>query len=292
MKQQMEGKLNWLHHNLPEGLVVDAAWLERHGYRGDRRSRYTKAGWLNQVARGVYRRPPANLQGREEDGQLRWQNVVISLQTLLEWPGAVGGRTALELQGFAHYLPVHGPQDIHLYADKPLPNWMGKLTLDVRFVFHNAKKLFRNDPIVRGLSALSVDLKTNEQRNTDPIHSGLTVYPWGDSKWPLTLSTPERAILELIDALPQNETFHQVDVLMEGLRTLSPRRLNKLLIDCRSVKVKRLFFWFAERHNFTWLEKLERANIDLGRGHRMIVRGGKLDPTYKITVPDKLDAGG
>ena len=106
------------------------------------------------------------------------------------------------------------------------------------------------------------------------------------------MSAPERAILELLDEVPQRETFHQADMLMEGLRNLSPRRLLKLLADCRSVKVKRLFLWFAERHNHAWLKKLDRSGIDLGQGKRMLVRGGKLDPKYNITVPEDLDAGG
>ena len=39
----------------------------------------------------------------------------------------------------------------------------------------------------------------------------------------------------------------QVDKLFEGLTNLSPHRLMALLGDCRSVKVKRLFFFFAAR---------------------------------------------
>ena len=81
-------------------------------------------------------------------------------------------------------------------------------------------------------------------------------------------------------------------MLMEGLRNLSPRRLQELLADCRSVKVKRLFLWFAERHNHAWLKKLDRSVIDLGHGKRMLVRGGKLDTKYNITVPGDLDAPG
>ena len=105
------------------------------------------------------------------------------------------------------------------------------------------------------------------------------------------MSLPERAILELLDEVPERETFHQADVLMEGLRTLSPQRLRALLLDCKNVKVKRLFFWFAERHNHAWLQKLDRSGIDLGKGKRLLVRGGKLDPKYNITVPETLDAG-
>jgi hypothetical protein len=98
-------------------------------------------------------------------------------------------------------------------------------------------------------------------------------------------------MLELLDEVPRRETFHQADVLMDGLRTLSPRRLQALLVDCKNVKVKRLFFWFAERHNHAWLQKLDRSAVDLGKGKRMLVRGGKLDTKYNITVPENLDAG-
>lgn len=37
-------------------------------------------------------------------------------------------------------------------------------------------------------------------------------------------SSPERALLELLDELPHSESFHQVDMLVKGLRDLSPAR--------------------------------------------------------------------
>jgi hypothetical protein len=82
-------------------------WLERRGYSRALRSKYAAHGWLEQVARGVYRRLTAPLpfsDNKTRDGKLRWQHVVVSLQTILELPLVVGGRTSLELQGFAHYL--------------------------------------------------------------------------------------------------------------------------------------------------------------------------------------------
>ena len=87
-------------------------------------------------------------------------------------------------------------------------------------------------------------------------------------------SSLERAILELLDEVPERETFHQADMLFEGLPNLSPRKLQPLLPACRSVKVKRLFLWFAERHQPPWLNALDRSGIDLGRGKRMLVKGG------------------
>lgn len=279
MAERKERKLNQLEQALPEGLLVDAAWLQKHGYSTSLRSQYVSAGWLEQPVRRVYRRPR---------GSLGWQQVVISLQTLLEYPLVVGGRTALELQGFAHYL-THDTAAVHLYGRKPPPKWLYKLPLDVRFVFHNDRKLFRSEPVTRGLASLSWNLKTGQGSSTDPLHTGFMVQPWGQWNWPLTLSTPERAVLELLDELPERETFHQVDKLVEGLSSLSPRRLQKLLADCRNVKVKRLFFFFADRHQHAWLKKLDKAAVDLGKGKRMLVKGGKLDRTYQITVPEDLD---
>jgi hypothetical protein len=72
------------------------------------------------------------------------------------------------------------------------------------------------------------------------------------------------------------------------MTNFSPRRLQKLLADCKSVKVKRLFFFFAERHRHAWLKKLNKQDFDLGKGKRMLVKGGKLDRTHQITVPEDL----
>jgi transcriptional regulator with AbiEi antitoxin domain of type IV toxin-antitoxin system len=276
MIKQIEGKINWLERNLPEGLLVDAAWLTKHGYSTALRTHYVATGWLEQPVRRVYRRPRGS--------SLAWQQVVISLQALLKYPLLVGGRAALEVQGFAHYLS-HATRDVYLYGPKPPPRWLYNLPLDTRFLWRNAK-LFRRDAETLGVSSLSSNDQT-KQTNADDTQ-GVTSQRWGQWDWPLMLSTPERAILELLDELPAHETFHQVDMLMEGLANLSPRKLEQLLADCRSVKVKRLFFFFADRHHHAWSKHLNRDAIDLGRGKRMLVKGGTLDSKYQITVPEDL----
>jgi Transcriptional regulator, AbiEi antitoxin, Type IV TA system/Transcriptional regulator, AbiEi antitoxin N-terminal domain len=279
MATQKMVKLNWLDKHLPEGLVVDAAWLSKHDYSTSLRSQYVAAGWLEQPARRVYRRPR---------GVLNWQQVVISLQTLLEYPLAVGGRTALEQLGYAHYLPQKS-KEVHLYGSPKPPRWIHELRLGTRFLYHNDRRLFSNAPVVKAFSSLDASgdkIKTIESRLAQ---AGLTAQPWGQWEWPFVLSTPERAILELLDELPNRESFHQVDMLMGGLSNLSPRRLQKLLADSRSVKVKRLFFFFADRHKHAWLKHLDTKSIDFGAGKRMLVKGGKLDPVRLITVPEELD---
>ena len=80
----------------------------------------------------------------------------------------------------------------------------------------------------------------------------------------------------------------RINVLMEGLRNLSPRRLQVLLVDCRSIKVKRLFLFMADRHNHAWFRRLDMTRIDLGSGKRSLIEGGRYDPKYRITVPETL----
>ena len=278
MTKQRSQRLNWLERQLPEGLLVDARWLARHGYSTSLRSQYVAAGWLKQPARGVYCRMR---------GSLSWQQVVISLQALLDYPLLVGGRTALEAQGYAHYL-TRELKEVHLYGAKPPPRWLFKLPLAVRFFYHNDRTLFRSESLVKAPTHL--EATKGEIAKSETRQDSWTIQPWAQWDWPLALSTPERAILEMLDELPKRESFHQADMLMEGLTTLSPRRLQKLLEDCRSVKVKRLFFYFAERHHHAWLKRLDKKSIELGEGKRMLVKGGKLDKTYQITVPEDMNA--
>ena len=168
------------------------------------------------------------------------------------------------------------------------PSWLNELHTDATFTYHNSRKLFLKEPTVSGLGWLSSNL-TPESAGADAKQDSFTVQRWGQWDWPLWVSTPERAVLELLDELPERESFHQVDKLFEGMPNLSPRRLQKLLTDCKNVKVKRLFFFFADRHKHAWLKRLEKGAIDLGKGKRSLVKGGKFDPTYQITVPEDLD---
>jgi hypothetical protein len=278
MVGQKHKTLNRLEDELPEGLVVDSAWLRKKGYSRQLQNHYVATGRLEQPVRGVFRRPY---------GELSWQQAVISLQTLLlKNPLTVGGLTALELQGYAHFLSQHQTK-VHLYGPAKPPAWLSKLTLGVRFVYHNSEKLFRNNPVKLGTTSLNWDVAKNALAGGD---GSFTMQPWGQWDWPLTLSTAERAVFELLDELPARETFDHVDNLFGGLSNLRPDRLKKLLHDCKNVKVKRLFFFFADRHKHAWLNLLDKKEFDLGKGKRLLVKGGKLDPTYQITVPEDLNA--
>ena len=72
---------------------------------------------------------------------------------------------------------------------------------------------------------------------------------------------------------------------------LRPEVVQKLLEECRFVKVKRLFMYMAEKHRHPWVEKLDLSRIDFGKGKRRIVSGGELNPKYEITVPREQREG-
>ena len=88
--------------------------------------------------------------------------------------------------------------------------------------------------------------------------------------------------------LPPHASFDNLDKVFEGLVSLRPRQLTALLTACRSVKVRRLCFVFADRHGHGWREHVDASAIDLGSGPRALVDGGRFHPAYRISLPETL----
>lgn len=107
----------------------------------------------------------------------------------------------------------------------------------------------------------------------------------------VNVSAPERALMEVLYAVPQQESYEEATLLMEGLTTLRPRVVRELLGNCASVKVKRLFMVLAESCQHAWVRKLDVSKVKFGKGRRMLVRGGRLDSKYNITVPNTETGG-
>lgn len=266
---------------LPDGAVVDPSWLESHGYSASLQQHYVRQGWLARLSRGAYQRPGPRPS---------WESVFSSLQCLQGDPAVVGGRTALNLFGLAHYLPQDGQTELKLWADRPLRGWVASaLPSGVTFVQRNPRRLFLEEglPRCRRLPPRDGFRFGPEQ---EVIGEGVSHLPRGPEDWPLALSSPERATLELLHEIPKHETFEQADDLFDGLATLSPNRLSRLLALCRSVRTLRLFAWFAKRHNHPWNRRLDLQGIRLGSGKRQIAPGGELDPELNITVPKRMAA--
>ncbi len=255
MRRQNEKRLKWLLESVLPGRMVDTPTLERHGIRRMLAHKYIDSGWLEPVVRGLYRRPGAASNSTD------WELVVRSLQHVMDYSSVVGGRTALELQGFAHYLPMRDVQHVHLYGEAH-PTWLKRLDDAGRYRLHSTK-----------LFGMSADEETIEVDT-----------PIG----PLKCSTPERAILELLDELPKHESAHIVSAAFEGLAPARPRRLEKLLASCTSIKVKRLFFVFADKHGHAWRRHLSPGRFHLGSGPRALFEKAQFHPRYAISVPPEL----
>ena len=238
---------------LPDGQVINRTWLEQRGFHRSRIDFYLLSGKLVRVGRGAYRRsgPP-----------LKWEHFVYSLQEL----GIdlhIGGRSALDILGYAHYLEMGGVKRIALYSHTPLPTWTASIE---GIVFeHHTPQCF------------------------DTLDEGaLTTRAFGHWDWQLRLSSIELALMELLCDVREEADFSVADKYFESATTLRPKLVNALLHQCTQIKAKRLFLWFAKRHNHAWINGLDLNGLDLGSGNRVIVKGGALDKAYQITVPREM----
>jgi hypothetical protein len=261
--QKTSSLLNRLLQALPEGVAVPSAWLLAQGISPQLVRKYVESGWLVPLARGVYARPAFAVD---------WQGVVLGLQRLAQRRVHVGGLSALNLQNLAHYLPLGGETSIHLWNDANptrLPSWVKAIDLSQELVFHS-EQLF--EP---GLERDGFFSTTTQVRD-----------------WALAVSAPERAIMEVLSQVDEtSSSFTHAAELFEGLPALRPVLVQRLLLGCRNIKVKRLFLFLATRQGEPWSRKLDDKSIDLGSGKRMVTRGGRLDARYLITVPESLSAG-
>ncbi|MDG9820345.1 type IV toxin-antitoxin system AbiEi family antitoxin domain-containing protein [Pseudomonas aeruginosa] len=269
MSAQNSGKLNRLLVELGDTRLVSSRWLRAHDYSNSLVARYVGSGWLVSPARGVYMRA---------GGRLQWDGVVRSLQVGEGTPLHVGGRFALALQGHEHYLRLGNAGTITLYGPVPPPGWVGKLSMEQRFEYQG-----------KGPFDLPAVSFTAEVFETALSKVGLALHSAAPGVDALVCSTPERAMLELCDGVSNAAEVYEADALMQAMTTLRPQRVGLLLRHCRSIKAKRLFLALADRHQHAWLAHVSMDGVDLGRGKRALVPGGRLHPTYQITLPGDLD---
>lgn len=266
MAGPIRNRLKYVLDQVPPGFLVDSRWLAASDVAKSSAHDYHREGWLERVARGVYRRPFPHADAQDVRD---WKVPVLSAQWIMGYDFHVGGLSALTLEGRSHYLGLGRSANVYLYGD--VPSWLAKLRVDAYFKTRR-RQLFGSD--ATGIDDLAFDPAAENAPS-----------PWN---WPLRRSTPERAVLEALNELPEQESFHTIDMIFQGLSTLRPGRLGKLLLACKSVKVKRLFFLFADRHSHKWLAHIDRAQVDLGTGPRMLVEGGRYVADYQLMVPEEF----
>jgi hypothetical protein len=243
-------KLNQRLIVAPAGAVLTSVWLRHHGISSKLANYYATSGWLHRVGDGAFTAHPETPT---------WLGAVFGLQQKSK-SFHPGGRTALELFGLAHFVPLGETYPLYLFSriGDRLPSW------------------FKGLPWSERVRHVTTDFLPNELGYTDFRENEVVVQ----------VSAPERAALEFLQTLkPTSSEYEHADLIFEGLGTLRPELVQSLLEGCTSVKVKRLFLHLAEKHHHPWLKQVALAKVSLGSGKRVLVAGGRLDSKYLITVP-------
>lgn len=234
-----------------KGAPAATSYLNGKGFSRGLLVKYKNSGWLESFGRGAYIR-----SGDKVD----WLGALYTLQIQLGLSVHAGGKTALERKGLARYLPWNQKR-IFLFGPRGLvlPAWFKRAGFGVEVVMTRTN-LFPAD-FREGFAELEV------------------------RDFSLRISSPERAILEMLHLVPQKVGFDEARLVMGNLSTLRPEAVQGLLETCRSIKVKRLFFYMAENQDLPWLIKVDPSKVNLGNGKRLVVPNGRYDAKYRITVP-------
>lgn len=252
MSTENRSKLKQLLQSHRPGTALLAQWLLQQGVSRELQARYRRSGWLEAIGTGAFKLPGETVS---------WQGGLYALQVQAQLPIHAGGITALDMQGYAHYLRM-GEQAVFLFSPRGT-------TLAAWFKNHDWQVSIRH---VR----------------TSFLPPALGLVKYDEGAFAIDIAGAERAMLECLYLAPQRfdlvECFH----VMEGLANLRPRVVQELLAACTSVKVKRLFLYFAERAGHVWLRYVNVQHVDLGRGTRSITPGGAYVPKYDLVVPAEL----
>ena len=253
MASETSSKINQLLRKWPSGAVAVLPWLENQGAYQQLVHEYEKTSWIRRLGQGAY---------AKADDKVEWTGGLYAIQEQMGLPIHAGGKTALQMQGYAHFLPLGKGATVSLFGlpDVKLPAWFKQYRWGVKVRY------------------VTTNLFTGE------ANQGLTKKEIG--VYSVSVSAPERAMMEVLYLVPREESYEEATLLMEGLTTLRPRLVQTLLEHCASVKVKRLFMVLAESCQHPWVKRLDLSKVDFGKGKRMLVRGGRFDAKYNISVPD------
>lgn len=250
-------KLKTLLMSWPEGAVLTTSWLNGQGYSNQLLRKYKLSGWIESLGTGAVIRAgtTASLDG-----------AMYALQQQLGLRVHYGGKTSLAILGRLHYLQIGGGASISVFCSRTdkLPSWFLNNIWDQELNVCT-KKLFHDDAI------------------------GLVSHSTGT--FTISISAQERAMMELLHIAQTDDDLYECYELMEGFRTLRSKTVQSLLENCTSIKVKRLFLFFAEQAGHAWMAGVDKTRIGLGTGKRVFTQGEHVYVSrYLMSVPTTLSA--
>lgn len=221
---------------LPRGGPLGKEVLSAHGITAKRASALVRSGWLLRLGRGAYGLPGDTLQ---RDACLAFlAQQVAGLH--------VAGKTALAWRGVRHNLAFR--ETVVLWGDQParLPGWL--------------------DGVVR------VRYRVAHIFDTE-LPAGLGLAPLAGGHPELPVSSPERALLELLSETGSFEGLEEVRQLVESTRNLRLPLLDELLGHLTRIKVARLAARLAGELELPWADLAQRHSRRLGGGRRWVAVG-------------------
>lgn len=220
----------------PRGTPLSTSWLASKGLEAKHASYLAATGWLLRLGRGVYALPGDTL---DRDASVAFLATVI--------PGLhVAGQTALSWRGVRHQIAFD--ETLVLWGNSPanLPAWF--------------TERFR----ARYQSTLLFDARM-------PTALGISSTPAGRPDLPV--STPERALLELLSDVGRQYALASVRDLMASTTALRIIVLEELMGHLKRIKVARLADELAESLDLPWKDVARRASMRLGGGRRWVAVG-------------------
>lgn len=219
-----------LQQVLPRGSPFDSGDLQKIGVSSALAHHYVKSGWLSRLGRGVFMFPGDTL--RQED--------CLKFLARQDRGFHVGGKTALAWRGIRHNLPANAPLSLWGQDKADLPRW-----------FHERFRAFytRRNPF------------------SSRLPKGFALQALPETPDGVLVSTPERALLEMLSEVGIRGGVEESRNIMEGARTLRPDVLATLLKHCERVKATRLCVRWAEELSLPWAAAARKAaGGRIGRG--------------------------
>lgn len=250
----MSTKLSKAFKVWPHGTVAATRWFESIGIARQQLASFQRAGWLESLGHGAYK--------RSDDTTLSWEGSVYALQRHYDYKLHVGARTALELEGLAYNMRFGTPMIFLLTRDRNfLPGWAA-----------DPKQSAGTFTLIR------MRLFANGIDETEDYHAT-------NANFFITKSCREQALLEMLAVAGKNQDLDEALHVFEKTRTVNVAKMQKLLESCTSVKAKRLFMVMAQFFQMDWLHLINANRIDFGSGPRMLVREGHYVKDFQISVP-------
>ena len=247
----MGTKINNLRQQIPSNGIMLTSWLEKSGFNRNEVYDYMESGWLQRISTGVY-------QFTGDTPTL--YGILASYQKQIGLKYHIGAASALELKGFSHYIAMGKPTAVVFSPVRPpLPKWLNDADLDMNLA----------EVATKVLGTIGIEQMDYQEQT-------------------LTVSSPERAIMECVLLSPSRYDLMDVYYLMEMLTSLRSALIQQLLENCTSVKVKRMFLYMAEKAHHRWFAKLDLSKISLGSGTRSFAKGGVKVNTYDTVIPKEL----